>query len=74
MTPTDSICESQANVSTKDAEKKAEKLKSVKVYKSNGMNTVLSYAFPSILISQRCFLPIWGVAKYILMDSKTAIS
>ena len=25
MTPTDSICESQANISTKDAEKKAEK-------------------------------------------------
>ena len=26
VTPTDSICESQANISTKDAEKKAEKL------------------------------------------------
>ena len=73
MTPTDSICESQANISTKDAEKKAEKLIK-KVYKSNGTNTVVSYVFPSTLISQRCFLPIWGVAKYILMDSKTAIS
>ena len=26
MTPTDSICESQAKISTEDAEKKAEKL------------------------------------------------
>ena len=45
-----------------------------KVYKSEGTNTVLSYAFLLTLISQRCFLPIWGAAKYILMDSKTAIS
>ena len=73
MTPTDFISESQANISTKDAEKKAESL-CKKVYKSDGTNTVLSYAFPSTLISQRCFLPIWGVAEYILMDSKTAIS
>ena len=73
MTPTDSICESQANISTKDAEKKQKSL-CKKVYKSDGTNTVLSYAFPSTLISRRCFLPIWGVVKYILMDSKTAIS
>ena len=44
-----------------------------KVYKSDGTNIVLSYAFPSTLISQRCFLRVWGVAKYILMDRKTAI-
>ena len=73
MTPTDSICESQANISTK-TQKRRQKSLCKKVYKSDGTNTVLSYAFPSTLISQRCFLPIWGVAKYILMDSKTAIS
>ena len=44
------------------------------VYKSDGTNTVLSHAFPSTLISQRCFLRVWGEAKYILMDRKTETS
>ena len=43
------------------------------MYKSDGTNTVLSHAFPLTLISQRCFLRIWGVAKYILMDRKSAL-
>ena len=45
-----------------------------KVYKSGGTNTVLKHAFPSKLISQRCFLRIWGETKCILMDRKTATS
>ena len=43
------------------------------VNKSDGTNTVLSYAFPSTSISQRCFLRIWGVEKNSQMDRKTAI-
>ena len=38
--------------------------------KSDGTNTVLSYAFPSTLISQSCFLRFWDIAKYILWIGK----
>ena len=57
-------------------EKRQKRQKSLrkKVYKSDATNTVLSHAFPSTFISQRCFLRIWGVANYILMDRKTATS
>ena len=70
MTPTDSICEAKTNVSTKQTEKKS---LCKKAYKSDRTNTVMSHAFPSTLISQRCFLRIWIVAKYILMDRNLAL-
>ena len=35
-----------------------------KVYMSDGTNSVSNHAIPSTLISQRCFLRIWDVAKY----------
>ena len=55
-------------------QKRRQKSLCKKVYKSDGSNTVLSYEFSSTLISQHCFLRIWGVAKYIPMDRKIAIS
>ena len=55
MTPTDFICEVKRYISTKEAENKTEKAY-IKVYKSDGTNTVLSHAFPSTFMSQHCFL------------------
>ena len=73
MSPTDSICEIKTNIPT-ERQKRRQKSLCEKVYKSDGTNTVLSHAFPSTLISQRCFLRIWGVENYILMAHKIATS
>ena len=73
MTPTDSICEVKTNISTKGG-KEGRKNVCRKVYKLDGKNTKFSHTFSSTLISQRCFLRIWGRAKYILIDCKSATS
>ena len=62
MMQIDSICEVKTNISTKEAEMKAESL-CKKVYKSDRTNTELNHALSSTLSSQRCFSHIWGVAK-----------
>ena len=66
VTPKDSVCEVKTNISTKEAE-----IVCKKVYNSYVTDIVLSHAFPSALLCERCFLRIWCVAKYILVDRKT---
>ena len=73
----DSICEVKTNISIKEVKKKKKKRRQKSLckrfYKPDGTNTVLSHAFPSIIISQRC-LRIWDKAQHILIDRKAAPS
>ena len=62
MMQIDSICEVKTNISTKEAEMKAESL-CKKVYKSDGTNTELNHALSSTLSSQRCFFAYLGCSK-----------